>query len=68
LLRRVVWYKFTDVSEVLAASIIALMMEAASTCETSVNVYQTTRRNSPEDSYIHTIHRENLKSHFLNFV
>jgi hypothetical protein len=32
MLRRVVWYKFTDVSEVLAASIvsIALMMEAAS--------------------------------------
>jgi hypothetical protein len=40
LLRRVVWYKFTDVSEVLAASIIiALMMEAASSPETSVNCY-----------------------------
>jgi hypothetical protein len=26
-----------------------LMMEAASTSETSVNVYQTTRRNIPED-------------------
>jgi hypothetical protein len=34
---RVVWYKFTDVSE-------ARMMEAASTSETSVNFYQTTRR------------------------
>jgi hypothetical protein len=34
-----------------AASIkmtIALMMEAASTSETSVNFYQTTRRNNPE--------------------
>jgi hypothetical protein len=46
MLRRVVWYKFTDVSEVIAASImramiafIALMMEAASTSETSVNFY-----------------------------
>jgi hypothetical protein len=26
------------------------MMEAASTFETSVNFYQTTRRNNPEDS------------------
>jgi hypothetical protein len=42
-LYRVVWEKFTDVSEVPAASInllIALMMEAASTSETSVNFYQ----------------------------
>jgi hypothetical protein len=29
--------------------IIALMMEAASTSKTSVNFYQTTRRNNPED-------------------
>jgi hypothetical protein len=48
---------------VLAASIIiALMMEAASTSETSVNVYQTTRRNNPGDSHLHTRRRENLKS------
>jgi hypothetical protein len=26
------------------------MMEAASTSETSVNFYQTTRRNNPEDT------------------
>jgi hypothetical protein len=32
---------------------MALMMEAASTSETSIN-YQTTRRNNPEDSYLHT--------------
>jgi hypothetical protein len=48
-LRRVVWQTITDVSEVLAASIIiALMMEAASTSETSVNFYQTTRCYNPE--------------------
>jgi hypothetical protein len=29
-----------------------MMMEAASTSETSVNVYQTTRRNNPEDSHL----------------
>jgi hypothetical protein len=30
---------------------IALMMEAASTSETSGNLYQTTRRNNPEGSH-----------------
>jgi hypothetical protein len=44
---------FADVSVVIAAS-IALMMEAASTYEASVNVYQTTRRNNPEDSHLST--------------
>jgi hypothetical protein len=39
---------------VLAASIIiALMMKAAGTYQTSVNFYQTTRRNNPEDSHLH---------------
>jgi hypothetical protein len=32
----------------------ALMTVAASTSETSVNVYQTTRCNNPEDSHLHT--------------
>jgi hypothetical protein len=54
LLRRVVW-QFTNVSEVLAASIIRAM----STSETSVNFYQATRRNN---------RRENLKSHLFNIV
>jgi hypothetical protein len=73
MLRRVVWWKFTDISEVLSASIfraisiiralIALQMEAVSTSETSVNFYQTTRRNIPEDSHLHTRRCENLKSH-----
>jgi hypothetical protein len=31
----------------------ALLMEAASTSETSVNFYQTTRRNNPEDGHLH---------------
>jgi hypothetical protein len=42
---------------------IALMLEAASTSETSVNFYQTTRRNNPEESHLHTRRCENLKSH-----
>jgi hypothetical protein len=38
---------------VLAASIIReMMMEAASTFEISVNFYQTTWRNTPEDSHL----------------
>jgi hypothetical protein len=47
-LRRIVWA-------------IALVMAAASISETSVNFYQTTRRNDPEDSLLHICRRENLK-------
>jgi hypothetical protein len=43
---------FTDVSEVLAASTIRVMMEAASTSEMLVNFYQTTWHNKPEDSHL----------------
>jgi hypothetical protein len=42
-----------------------LMMEAASTSETSVNVCQTTRRYNQEDSHLHTCRRENLKFYLL---
>jgi hypothetical protein len=44
------------------ACCIALMMEAKSTSETSVNFYQITRRNNPEDSHLHIRRRENLIS------
>jgi hypothetical protein len=47
-----------DVSEVLAASIIRaiiLMIEAASTSDASINLYQTARRNNPEDSHLHNL-------------
>jgi hypothetical protein len=44
------------------------MMEAAATSETSVNFYQTTRRNNPEDNHLHSRRRENLKSHKVNEV
>jgi hypothetical protein len=36
----------------LAAFIFRMMMEAASTCETMVNFYQTTQHDDPEDSYL----------------
>jgi hypothetical protein len=39
------------------------MKEAANTPETSASFYQTTRRNNPEDSHIHTRGRENTKFH-----
>jgi hypothetical protein len=55
LLYHVVWYTFTDVSEVLTASIIRAMMEAASTSETSVNFYKTTLSNNPQDSHLQKI-------------
>jgi hypothetical protein len=56
LLCHVVWQKYTNVSEVLAASnirmMITLMMDAASTYATSLNFYQTTYHNNSEDSHI----------------
>jgi hypothetical protein len=47
------------------------MMEAASTSEMSVNFYQTTRRNNPEDShrdniFVETLHSFNCKR-MLNY-
>jgi hypothetical protein len=69
LLHHVVWEKFSDVAVVFGASIIrtliALMMEAASTPETSVNFYQTTQCNNPEDSHLHTRSRENFSCLFV---
>jgi hypothetical protein len=52
--------KVYRVSDVLSAFITRTMMEAVSTSETSVNLYQTTRCNIPEDSHLHTRRRENL--------
>jgi hypothetical protein len=64
MLHRKVWKILTDVSEKLTASIIGvtLMMEAESSFETSVNIYQTTRYIS-EDSHIHIRRHKNHKSH-----
>jgi hypothetical protein len=53
--------KFTEVSEVLAASIIRAMR----TSEKSVNFYQTIRRNNPEDGHLKKIVLYNeLKRHY----
>jgi hypothetical protein len=45
-------------------AIVALVMEAARTSETSVNFYLTSPPNIPED-YLHTRQPENPKSHSL---
>jgi hypothetical protein len=45
-----------------------LMMEAASTSETSVSLYESTRRNIPEDSHFHTHRGDYLKSHLVQFT
>jgi hypothetical protein len=47
---------------------IVLMVEAVSTSGTSVNFYQITRLNFPENSHLHISRRENLKSHPHNNV
>jgi hypothetical protein len=46
-----------------ASIIIALMMEAARTSETSVDIKLRTRQYILEDSELHTRRRENLKSY-----
>jgi hypothetical protein len=53
LLCNVVCYKLTN-------KLIVLIMEAASTPETSINFYHTSQPNQPEDSHLHTRRRENL--------
>jgi hypothetical protein len=40
----------------------ALMMEAVSTSETSVNLYETTRCNIPGECHLHTLSLEKIKS------
>jgi hypothetical protein len=42
-------------------TIIALMMEAVQTSETSVNSYQSARRYDPEDGHLHTHRLKDLK-------
>jgi hypothetical protein len=44
------------------------MMEAAKTSETLINVYQTTRRYNPEDSYLRIHRREDLKSCLAAYI
>jgi hypothetical protein len=56
----------TDVSEVRAVFIIALMMEAALTSETSVENYFTRQYITEDKSELHSRRRENLKSHPVN--
>jgi hypothetical protein len=52
MLRPVICYKFTEVSEMLTASIIRTTMQAASTLEMLMNFHQTTGLDIPEDSHI----------------
>jgi hypothetical protein len=59
---RVLNWISTDVSEVCAAAIISLMMEAARTYETTFDVQLRARQYIPEDSELHTRRRENFKS------
>jgi hypothetical protein len=47
LLRRVVWQKPSDVSEMLTTSIERVMMEAVCISEMPVYFYKTTRRHIP---------------------
>jgi hypothetical protein len=48
------------------SNLIALMMEAARTSETSVDIDLRTRQYIPEDSELHIGCRENLKSRIVS--
>jgi hypothetical protein len=48
-----------------ALCVITLMMEAVSSSEIVVNIYQTAWCNIPEDGHLHTHCRENLKYHLI---
>jgi hypothetical protein len=45
-----------------------VMIEAVSSSETSISIYQTSRCNIPECSYLHTLRREDLKSHWMDLA
>jgi hypothetical protein len=62
--------QLTNISEVLDASIILiiLMMEAVRTSGVSVGFYQTTELNITEDSHLHTHCYENLRKRLLMYI
>lgn len=47
--------------------VIAIMVEAVSSSETSLGIFQTTRCHNPEDAHLHTCLRENLKYHSIKY-
>jgi hypothetical protein len=66
MLRLVVLLKYSDVPEMLTASIIRAMSDLLDdgdrkTSERSVYFYETTQRNFPEGCHLHTRRREKLK-------
>lgn len=44
------------------------MKQSVNTSETSVSLYQTTRRNIPEDGHLRSNSHENLKYHQSNLL
>jgi hypothetical protein len=51
----------------MSTSTIRAMMDTTSISETSVNFYQTIRRNIPHGSHLHTRRRKNIKSNLRKF-
>jgi hypothetical protein len=62
------WMSFITSVPFALDSLTALMMEAARTSETSVDIQLRTRLYIPEDSELHTRRRENLKSHITTIL
>jgi hypothetical protein len=53
-----VWYQFLVATNIKTAvfSLFVLMMESVNTSETSVNIYQITWRNIPDEGHFHKLH------------
>jgi hypothetical protein len=48
-----IWFLNQETFIKIGVVAIALTLEAVSTSETSINIYQSTRRNIPGDSHLH---------------
>jgi hypothetical protein len=68
LLKMVVVWDVSPCSLVDTDRRIILMTEAVRSSETSVNMYQNTGCNIPEDSHLHTRRGENLKSPYSGLL
>jgi hypothetical protein len=59
----ILWKKLESVVSIHLAQDKYVVIVTLHASNTSVNFYQATWRAIPEDSHLHTGHRENLKSH-----
>jgi hypothetical protein len=60
------WFPYLSNRFLARGLLMALMMKAVRPSETSVNFYQTTRRNNPEDSHLRKSHVVIISSDYIS--